>query len=117
MTAAVRGGFALLILAAVVIGLPVLLLKLGGDPLPSHVPAWHQVTGALLHKDNGTLFLGAVRDVAWIAWALFTVAVLAEAQAALRGRKAPRLRAACSRVRAGWSPWWRWPSAASPRPP
>ncbi len=33
--------------------------------------------------------LAAVRDVSWIAWALFTLAVLAEVQAVLRRRTPP----------------------------
>ncbi len=86
-----RGCAALLTLAATTIGLPVLLFRLGGSPIPDQVPSWHELTSALLHRDNGTLFLGAVRDISWLAWGAFTIAVLAEAQAALRGRQAPRL--------------------------
>jgi DNA-binding SARP family transcriptional activator len=98
----VRGGTALLTLIAAVAGLPVLLYKLGGNPLPQHVPAWNHVTGLLLHRDNGTVFLGAVRDISWIAWAAFTVAVVTEAQAALRGRRAPRLRLFGLQSSASW---------------
>jgi DNA-binding SARP family transcriptional activator len=87
----VRGGAALITLAVTTIGLPIALFRLGGSPIPSHVPPWHAVTFALLHRDNGSLFLGAVRDISWLAWAAFTMAVLAEAQAVLRGRPAPRL--------------------------
>ncbi len=86
-----RGCAALLTLTATTIGLPVLLFRLGGSPIPGHVPSWHELTFALLHRDNGTLFLGAVRDISWLAWSAFTVAVLAEAEAALRGRPAPRM--------------------------
>jgi DNA-binding SARP family transcriptional activator len=100
--AAVRGGIALMTLIALVIGLPLVLYKLGGDPLPRHIPAWHHVTTLLLHRDNGTVFLGAVRDISWIAWAAFTVAVATEAQAALRGRSAPRLRLGGMQHTASW---------------
>ena len=68
----------------------------------SHVPAWRHVTALLLHRDNGTVFLGAVRDISWIAWAAFTVAVVAEVQAALRGRRAPRLRLGGLQNSASW---------------
>jgi DNA-binding SARP family transcriptional activator len=78
-------------LAVVTIGLPVVLLRLGGSPVPARAPSWHAVTSALLRRDNGNLFLGAVRDISWLAWAAFTVAVLAEVQAAVRGRQPPRL--------------------------
>lgn len=86
-----RGGAAAATLAATTVGLPVVLFKLGGSPVPTRLPSWHTMTFVLLHKDNGSLFLGAVRDVSWLAWAAFTVAVLAEIQATLRGRPAPRL--------------------------
>jgi DNA-binding SARP family transcriptional activator len=97
-----RGGTALVTLAVLVVGLPVALYKLGGDPLPQHVPAWSHITTLLLHRDNGTVFLGAVRDISWIAWTAFTVAVVTEAQAALRGRRAPRLRLGGLQNSAGW---------------
>jgi DNA-binding SARP family transcriptional activator len=99
---AVRGGIALLTLIILVVGLPIALYRLGGDPLPRHVPSWHHVTGLLLHRDNGSVFLGAVRDLSWIAWAAFTAAVTVEAQAALRGRRAPRLRLGGLQNAASW---------------
>ena len=102
LATAVRGSIALMTLIALVIGLPLVLYKLGGDPLPRHIPAWHHVTTLLLHRDNGAVFLGAVRDISWIAWAAFTVAVAAEAQAALRGRRAPRLRLGGMQSTASW---------------
>jgi DNA-binding SARP family transcriptional activator len=100
---AVAGAAALVTLIAVVAGLPLALYWLGGDPLPPHIPAWHEVTTLLLHRDDtSAVFLGAVRDVSWVAWAAFTVAVATEAQAALRGRSAPRLRLAGLQNAAGW---------------
>ena len=97
-----RGAAALVTLAVLVLGLPLILYRLGGDPIPGHVPPWRHVGALLLHRDNGTVFLGAVRDISWIAWALFTFAVAAEAQAALRGRSAPRLRLGGLQNGAGW---------------
>jgi len=100
--AVLRGVVALATLAVLVAGLPVALYKLGGSPLPAHIPSWHHVTSLLLHRDNGSVFLGAVRDVSWIAWALFTAAVVAETQATLRGRRAPRLRLGGMQNAASW---------------
>ena len=100
--AVLRGVIALATLAILVVGLPVALYKLGGNPVPGHVPSWHHVTTLLLHRDNGSVFLGAVRDVSWIAWALFTAAVVAETQATLRGRRAPRLRIGGMQNAASW---------------
>src|SRR5260221_270925 len=68
-----------------------MLYRLGGSPIPARLPSLHVMTLVLLHRDNGSLFLGAVRDISWLAWAAFPIAVRAEAQAALRRRPAPRL--------------------------
>src|SRR5258708_12781122 len=87
----VRGLAALVTLAAATIGLPLMLYKLGGSPIPTRLPSFRVMIFVLLHRDNGSLFLGAVRDISWLAWAAFAFAVLAEAQAGLRGRAAPRL--------------------------
>src|SRR5262249_17942217 len=87
----VRCFAAVVTLAATTIGLPLMLYKLGGSPIPTRLPSFRVMIFVLLHKDNGSLFLGAVRDISWLAWAAFALAVLAEAQAALRGRPAPRL--------------------------
>jgi DNA-binding SARP family transcriptional activator len=96
-----RGLAALITLLVLVAGLPLLLYRLGGSPIPRHVLGWHQIGRTLLRRDNGAIFLGAVRDVSWIAWAAFTLAVLAEVQAALRGRNAPRLRLGGMQAMAG----------------
>jgi DNA-binding SARP family transcriptional activator len=82
---------ALLTLLAVVGGLPVLLYWLGGSPIPGHVAPLGQLGHALLHRESSNFVLAAVRDVSWIAWALFTLGVLAEVQAILRRRTPPRL--------------------------
>ena len=88
---ALRGGAAMLTLAAATVGLPVVLYRLGGSPVPGHLASLHHMVSVLTRRDNGGLFLGAVRDISWLAWAAFTIAVLAEIQALLRGLPAPRL--------------------------
>ena len=98
----VRGGVALVTLIALVAGLPVALFLLGGNPLPSHIPSWHESMSLLLHRDNGSVFLGAVRDLSWLAWAAFTASAIVEVQAALRGRRPPRLRLGGLQNAAGW---------------
>src|ERR1700685_2237205 len=87
-----RGLAALVTLVLLVAGLPVVLYRFGGSPVPHRIPSLHQVTAALLRRDSGSLFFGVVRDVSWVAWALFSLAVITETLAALRGRQAPRLR-------------------------
>ena len=80
-----------ILLAALIAGLPAALYKFGASPLPHHLPSWHQITAALARRDDGTLFIAAVRDVSWAAWAAFTLSALTEAGARARGRPAPRL--------------------------
>ena len=92
---------AIVALLALVVGLPVLLYLLGGSPLPGHLMGGSARPGHpsglssighdLLHRDSAGVVLGAVRDISWIAWAAFTLAVLIEIQAALRRRTPPRL--------------------------
>jgi DNA-binding SARP family transcriptional activator len=86
-----RGLIALITLTAMTAGLPIALYEFGGSPIPARVPSLHRIVFVLLHKDNGSLFFGAVKEVSWLAWLAFAVAVIAEAQAAARGRRAPRL--------------------------
>jgi DNA-binding SARP family transcriptional activator len=83
---------ALATLIAVVVGLPVVLYRFGGSPVPRRLGGWHHIVTILTSQDNGIVLLSVVRDLSWLAWLIFTIAVLAEVQAALRGRTAPRLR-------------------------
>jgi DNA-binding SARP family transcriptional activator len=82
---------ALAALIALTAGLPVLLYRLGGSPLPGHLPGLSQVGHGLLHRETPEVFLAVVRDVSWLAWAAFTLAVLTEVQAVARRRTPPRL--------------------------
>jgi DNA-binding SARP family transcriptional activator len=88
--AATRVGTTLL-LAASTAGLPALLVVTTGPPVHGRLPAWHQIVATLGRPDNGSMFLGALRLITWIAWLAFTIAVLAEIQAAIRGRSAPHI--------------------------
>lgn len=90
--AVLAGLAALAVLAALVAGLPLALYRFGGAPLPPRMPGWHDLVTRLAGRDDGGIALAAVRDCAWLAWLLFTVSVLAEAQAVVRGRLPPRLR-------------------------
>ena len=83
---------ALVALALIVVGLPVVLYRFGGSPLPGQMPSVQRITTVLSSRDDGTMLLGIIRACSWLAWLLFTACVLAEAQAAIRGRRAPHLR-------------------------
>ncbi|WP_446466102.1 LysM peptidoglycan-binding domain-containing protein [Streptomyces sp. BRA346] len=81
--AVLRALASLLVLAAAVIGLPVLLAMVTG-------PVWASAHDDLPHlldrQDTGSVFLLALVGIAWIAWAHFTLCVLLEIPAQLRGR-------------------------------
>jgi DNA-binding SARP family transcriptional activator len=83
---------AVAVLAALVTAPPVLLYEFAGSPLPRRLPRWHQLVAGLFSRDDAGLVLAVVRDGTWLAWLAFTACVLAEAVAAIRGRRAPRLR-------------------------
>ncbi|HKT00087.1 MAG TPA: peptidoglycan-binding protein, partial [Rugosimonospora sp.] len=82
---------ALALLVGIVAGVPLLLVKLAGNPLPHTVPNLRAIGHALTARDNGQLFLHALTLVAWAAWAVFSLAVLVEVPAAIRRRPALRL--------------------------
>ncbi len=74
------------------VGVPVLLVKLVGNPLPSAVPAWSVVVAVL---EGGALPAGVLSGVlavaVWIWWSQVVLSVAAEIWSACQGRTAPRL--------------------------
>lgn len=68
----VRAFGALLILLMVVVGVPVLLLAFGAVPPPHTWPA------ALTAPDDGTVLIGLLTVIGWLAWLVVTAAVLSE---------------------------------------
>ncbi|MET7747325.1 LysM peptidoglycan-binding domain-containing protein [Micromonospora sp. NPDC005367] len=91
-TGRILTGFgALIVLCAVLVGAPVALLALAGNPLPDHVPALAEVGATLTSRDDGQLFLRALAVVGWFGWATFTLSVLIELGAQALRRPAPRL--------------------------
>ncbi|MER6971175.1 LysM peptidoglycan-binding domain-containing protein [Nocardioides sp. NPDC000445] len=81
-----RGLFACLAILAFTVGTPIVLLRLGAIPSLDGF-TWRD----LLRQDDGTLALQAVTAAAWIAWAWYTLTILVEAVALIRGIQAPRL--------------------------
>src|SRR4051794_5011583 len=82
----IKGVAALLALVAAVAGIPWLLLKLAGNPLPVHPSVgglWH----VLITPDDGTVLIGVVALVAWLAWLVFAVSVVTELIALLSRRR------------------------------
>src|SRR5688500_5901314 len=87
----VTGMLALLFTVGVIGGAPVLLLRVAGNPLPKHMPSLDEITQLLLSPDNGSLFLRVLTWIGWLAWATFTLSVLIEIPAQIRGRRARRI--------------------------
>lgn len=89
----IRSLAALLVLLGVVVGAPILLWRMGSGLLPTEVPTLIDIWSALTSRDTGQVFLGALVVVGFLAWAIFTVCVLAELGARLAGRRsAPQIR-------------------------
>ncbi len=86
MTARVRGVVAGLAaigtLAAIIVGLPIVLYRLGGWPWPRHLASWHRIAAILASRSDGGILVAVIRDCTWLAWLLFSVSVIAEAYAA-----------------------------------
>ena len=68
---------ALAVLLAGLVGVPLALAGLGGNPLPSSV-TWESVREALFRRDDGSILLGLVTVLGWLAWLVFAVSVLSE---------------------------------------
>jgi len=78
-------------LVAIVVGLPIVLLAVGANPLPSEIPSSEDLRTSLLSPDDGTLALGAIAIIAWLAWAFLAISVLVEIASQIRGVRTPRL--------------------------
>jgi LysM repeat protein len=85
------GLLATLILLAILIGLPAVLLALGANPIPHSLPSLEQLRTAFTTPDDGTLALGAIKVIAWLAWFVLAISILLELVARLRGLHAPKL--------------------------
>ncbi|GGN61509.1 membrane protein [Streptomyces kronopolitis] len=77
-------------LAALVVGLPLALLRVG--TLPAGVPSVGDIGDALMAPDDGQVLFTAITLVCWVLWAWFIASLVVEAAALLRHRAAPRVR-------------------------
>ena len=86
------GLLSLLVILALVLGIPVALIALRGNPLPDAGTDLGALLETLTRPDNdGSLFLAALTWIAWLGWASFTLSVAVEALAQARGLPSPRL--------------------------
>ncbi|WP_369370324.1 LysM peptidoglycan-binding domain-containing protein [Promicromonospora sp. Populi] len=96
----VRGLGAALLLIALVVGIPIGLWLLGG-PVWTGPVSLDRVIMTLTSPDvTGSVLLGLVKVVGWIAWLTFAIAVVIEVIAALRGRHSPHVRGLGAQQRA-----------------
>lgn len=86
----VRVTGSLIALAALVVGLPLALLRVG--TLPDGVPSVGDIGDALMAPDDGQVLFTAITLVCWALWAWFIASLVVEAGALLRHRAAPRVR-------------------------
>ena len=87
-----KGIGALVLLAVLVAGIPLVLWHYIGWPLPHHLPSVAQVGHALAsHGIAGRTLIDILAVVVWVTWAVLVASVAAEIPAALSGRRARRL--------------------------
>ena len=79
-----RGFAASVVLIATTVGLPLVLTKAGGSPLPHHMPN-------LTRGDDGSFAVGLLLTIAWLAWASYLLACAVETIALVRHRPARRV--------------------------
>jgi hypothetical protein len=74
-----RGIAATIAVVALVVGIPYLLCRFVGWPLPRHVPTWHAITSALGQRDiSDTTVVDVLATALWICWAVLVLAFVVE---------------------------------------
>ncbi|MEV7442895.1 LysM peptidoglycan-binding domain-containing protein [Streptomyces sp. NPDC091204] len=82
-----RALLGLAVLAALIAGIPLVLLAVGYQPT-DFAGGWDLLT----QQDDGRLFFTVLTTIGWIGWALFTLSAVVEIVAVFRGRKAKRIK-------------------------
>ena len=73
-----RGLAATLGILAILVGMPLVMLALGSEPIPHHIPDWVTLKHDLFSRDDGTFALQVIKGVVWIAWLIAAVLILLE---------------------------------------
>ncbi|HKD97700.1 MAG TPA: hypothetical protein VKB69_08870 [Micromonosporaceae bacterium] len=82
-----RGLTALATLLTLLVVVPAVLIGVGGNPLPRHLPNPGSIAHALVTVDrSGALVIGTAVYLAWLAWLAFALAVLFEVTGRVRNR-------------------------------
>jgi LysM repeat protein len=82
---------AAVLLVGILVGLPVILVEVGGNPLPDQLPSLSDLSKALRSPDDGTLAVAAISLIAWASWLILAGSIVIEAISRLRGITAPAL--------------------------
>jgi LysM repeat protein len=85
------GMVAALLIMGILIGLPVVLVEVGANPLPDQLPSLAELGNALTSPDDGTLAVAAISLIGWTAWLILAGSILIEATSRLRGITTPAL--------------------------
>ena len=86
-----RAAAAAAVTAGLLGGLPWLLARMTGSPLPGGLPGWQQARRFLSSPLSDDAIIRLLADAAWLLWAVFALSLTVELTAAARGRPAPRL--------------------------
>ncbi|MCW2803249.1 MAG: hypothetical protein QOF52_1372 [Propionibacteriaceae bacterium] len=73
----VRGVVSLAVLVGGLIGVPIALVLLAGNPLPDRL-AWFDIRRTLSSPDDGSVLVAIIVVIAWLAWLVFALATLTE---------------------------------------
>jgi hypothetical protein len=85
-----RGLGSLAVLLSCLVGVPLALAFLGGNPLPREL-TWSAVRQALFAPVDGRVLVGLIAIIGWLAWLVFTLSVVSEL-ASLASRQRIRIR-------------------------
>ncbi|HKA69281.1 MAG TPA: LysM peptidoglycan-binding domain-containing protein [Actinomycetes bacterium] len=90
-------------LAALVGGVPYLLINVVGSPIPAEWPTWAELQTALEGQIRWGPVINVLTALAWLAWAQFTVCVLVELQAGLSRPRIPARRVPLAGLNQSWA--------------
>jgi DNA-binding SARP family transcriptional activator/LysM repeat protein len=82
---------AFLAILIALIGVPVVLWALKGNPIPSHLPSWDTIKTTLSSPDDGSMFTGFLVIAGWAGWLLFATSIAFDAGARIRHIETPKI--------------------------